>query len=319
MDPSLLRSNSKIRETLNILYAQLLSGNLSTSTWALERHKDKKPLLSLLALRRDHLDLQSRAIEESTYPPRYSTVFDNLPSTDTHYSFHLKNSKGKKWVYIHLRNSGKNRPSGTPKNMPIFAEGPNRTLSGFVTIDLESPETIQSLTLAVRGRTITGANEGGMHLFLDHIVPLWSKDQGDPHAYAYRTGLDSSSPPRSPPGRSSKLFGTYSFPFSFYLPTAFDSGPWGAGALPESFHERSSGVRVQYELVLKIGRGKLRTDAKLQVPIFYCRKIAPSAASELRQAAYRDNTTPPGPDIDPYGWSTFSPVDCIGSLLNSRL
>ncbi|KAE9383122.1 hypothetical protein BT96DRAFT_112275 [Gymnopus androsaceus JB14] len=24
------------------------------------------------------------------------------------------------------------------------------------------------------------------------------------------------------------------------------------------------------------------------------------------------------PNLDPYGWSTFSPVDCIGSLLNSR-
>lgn len=178
--------------------------------------------------------------------PQYSTVFNDPHSTllDSHYSFHLKNSKGIIWASMNLQKDNRTRSA----KAPVFAEGV--TIAGSVTVDLESPQvmTIQALTLAVsmhfpvpqprqlmdgtqiRGRAITGANEGGTHWFLDRTVPLWSKDQGDPHAY--QTALSGSSTGNDRSG-SGKLCGMYSFPFSLSLP-ASDSPD---GSLPESFNE----------------------------------------------------------------------------------
>ncbi|KAJ4478488.1 hypothetical protein J3R30DRAFT_823196 [Lentinula aciculospora] len=235
-------------------------------------------------------------------PPRYSTVFIH-----DHYSFPLKNSKGKTWAVVSLRNEHHRSASFSAKHVPIIAEGAS-PITGWVKLDLNSPETIQGITLALRGHAITGANEGGSHTFLDHITSLWSKDQGDPHNFgnsgnASRTNF-----------WGGKLLGTYTFPFSIILPIGDATG----GSLPETFREQASGVRVRYELVLKIGRRRLKADSKLRIPIEYRRKTTPSPASELRQLAYQENTAAPGPGLDPCGWTTFSPVDCIGRLLNCQ-
>lgn len=102
---------------------------------------------------------------------------------------------------------------------------------------------------------MTGANEGGSQTFLDHSVFSWSKGQDDPHIY--RTDLDNIGN-SSTGSKTGKLSGRYRFPFSISLPMADAAG----STLPETFLERTSGVRVQYELVLKIGRGRLKADSK---------------------------------------------------------
>ncbi|KAJ3916050.1 hypothetical protein F5877DRAFT_81258 [Lentinula edodes] len=252
--------------------------------------------------------------------PRYSTISiappcylapSSLTSTaQGHYSFPLQNSKGKTWASVNLRKEIHRRTPSSANDVPIIEEGAN-PMTGTVNLDLQSPETIQGITLAVRGRAVTGANEGGSQTFLDHTVFLWSKGQDDPHTY--RTDLDNIGN-SSTGSKTGKLSGSYTFPFSISLPMTDAAG----GALPETFLERTSGVRVQYELVLKIGRGRLKADSKLRIPIVYRRKTTPSTTSELRQLAYRANTPAPGPGLDPYGWSTFDAVDSIGRLLNSR-
>ncbi|KIK62889.1 hypothetical protein GYMLUDRAFT_84300 [Collybiopsis luxurians FD-317 M1] len=250
----------------------------------------------------------------STAPPRYSVVLDEYPSTDSHYLFPLKNSKGKIWASVNLQKENLQRVN----NVPVFLEGAS-PISGSVTLDLESPETIQSIAIAIRGRAITGANEGGSHTFLDRALSLWSKDQGEPNAFRsarspgnqplFSPAVNTSSSPRS-----GKLSGAYSFPFSIAVPIDDAAG----GSLPETFSERSSLVRVRYELVLKIGRGRFKADSKLQVPFIFRRKAIPPDPSDLRKIAYLEHTMAPGPEIDPYGWVTLSTVDCVGRLLNSR-
>ncbi|KAF5389005.1 hypothetical protein D9757_005101 [Collybiopsis confluens] len=240
--------------------------------------------------------------------PRYSTVFDAHPSTNTHFLYPLKNGKGRVWASVNLRREDHQ----SSNSLPIL-EGLSPVV-GSVTLDLESAEVIQSLTLSVRGRAITGANEGGSHTFLDHSHCLWTKDQKELYAYRHTRSYNVSSTNSSSSSTSGKLSGQYLFPFSFILPTIDATG----GTLPESFSERSTLVRIRYEMVLKIGRGRLRADSKLHVPIIYRRKAAPPPPSPLRQRSYHENTAAPSPDIDPNGWVTLSPVDCVGQLLHSR-
>ncbi|KAJ3984987.1 hypothetical protein F5890DRAFT_1474107 [Lentinula detonsa] len=235
-------------------------------------------------------------------PPHYSTVSSS--SALDHYSFSLKSSKGNIWASVNLPKKD-HSGSYSVNDIPIIGEGAN-LITGLVKLNLKTPETIQriimtlssSSTTQVRGRAITGANEGGSHIFLDHSVSLWSKEQGEPNAY--RNDLTAVAG-TSTSSRNGKLLGSYTFPFTFSLPTGEADGV----ALPDTFHERASGVRVRYELVLKIGRGRLKSDSKLDTRL-------------LLVHAYQENTTAPGPPLDPDGWSTFSPVDCIGRLLNSR-
>ncbi|KAJ3745018.1 hypothetical protein DFH05DRAFT_1491925 [Lentinula detonsa] len=240
-------------------------------------------------------------------PPPYSTVSSS--SALDHYSFSLKSSKGNIWASVNLPKKD-HSGSYSVNDIPIIGEGAN-LITGLVKLNLKTPETIQRIIMTVRGRAITGANEGGSHIFLDHSVSLWSKEQGEPNAY--RNDLTAVAG-TSTSSRQGKLLGSYTFPFTFSLPTGEADGV----ALPDTFHERASGVRVRYELVLKIGRGRLKSDSKLHIPVVYHCRTAPSPPSILRQHAYQENTTAPGPPLDPDGWSTFSPVDCIGRLLNSR-
>ncbi|KAJ4000486.1 hypothetical protein F5050DRAFT_1804092 [Lentinula boryana] len=241
----------------------------------------------------------------SIAPPHYSTV-SSSPALD-HYSFSLKSSKGNIWASVNLPRKD-HSGSYSVNDVPIIGEGAS-LITGLVKLNLKTPEMIQRIIMTVRGRAITGANEGGSHIFLDHSVSLWSKEQGEPNAY--RNDLTAVAG-TSTSFKNGKLLGSYMFPFSISLPTGDADGV----ALPETFHERASGVRVRYELVLKIGRGRLKSDSKLNTKLL--RVVSPLPPSILRQHAYQENTTAPGPPLDPAGWSTFSPVDCIGRLLNSR-
>ncbi|KAJ3725122.1 hypothetical protein C8R42DRAFT_660584 [Lentinula raphanica] len=249
-------------------------------------------------------------------PPRYSAVISSQVHDFS--SFPLKNSKGFTWASVNLQKEYRGAPHGTNTNeVPIIVEGAG-PVTGSVNLDLQSPETVQAISIAVRGRAITGANEGGSFTFLNHTVSLWAKEQGDPRAYRTDRVSDGSVNNATNPSKSGKLCGKYKFPFSITLPTQNDGPGDSLHSLPETFQERLSGVRVRYELVLKIARGRLKPDTKLQIPVVYRRRTAPEPASELRQFAYQENTVAPGPALDPNGWLTFSSVDCIGRLLNSR-
>ncbi|KAJ3828809.1 hypothetical protein F5880DRAFT_1608134 [Lentinula raphanica] len=248
-------------------------------------------------------------------PPHYSAVIPSQVHDSS--SFPLKNSKGFTWASVNLQKEYRGAPHGTGTNeVPIIVEGAG-PVTGSVNLDLQSPETVQAISIAVRGRAITGANEGGSFTFLNHTVSLWAKEQGDPQAYRIDRVADGSVNNATNPSKSGKLCGKYKFPFSITLPKNDGLGD-SLHSLPETFQERLSGVRVRYELVLKIARGRLKPDTKLQIPVVYRRRTAPEPASELRQFAYQENTVAPGPALDPNGWLTVSSVDCIGRLLNSR-
>ncbi|KAJ3973331.1 hypothetical protein EV361DRAFT_979266 [Lentinula raphanica] len=235
-------------------------------------------------------------------PPRYSAVISSQVHDFS--SFPLKNSKGFTWASVNLQKEYRGAPHGTSTNeVPIIVEGAG-PVTGSVNLDLQSPETVQAISIAVRGRAITGANEGGSFTFLNHTVSLWAKEQGDPRAYSIDRVSDGSVNNATNPSKSGKLCGKYKFPFSITLPTQNDGPGNSPHSLPETFQERLSGVRVRYELVLKIARGRLKPDTKLQIPVVYRRRTAPEPASELRQFAYQENTVAPGPALDPNGWTS---------------
>lgn len=107
----------------------------------------------------------------------------------------------------------------------------------------------------VRGRIITTITEEGSYTFLDHPVTVWSKVHGDPRHASSTQNIKHEG--RLTPGE-------YSWPFSFAFPITVNLP--GEGGLvvehqvPQTFLERSTRATVQYELVLRIGRGTLRPD-----------------------------------------------------------
>lgn len=111
--------------------------------------------------------------------------------------------------------------------------------------------------MKVTGRIITGAGASDAYTFLDLTVPLWSKATGDSRTPSPQQGQNT----------SNKLQGSCSFPFSIALPKAVGV-PAHPGAapqifkLPETFLERHTRASIQYDLTLRISRGKLRADSQ---------------------------------------------------------
>lgn len=66
-----------------------------------------------------------------------------------------------------------------------------------------------------------------------------------------------------------KLSGTHSWPFSVTIPEKvrfegdkFSSSLSGEHNTPQTFNERALWAGIQYEVILRVGRGKLRNDYK---------------------------------------------------------
>lgn len=171
---------------------------------------------------------------------------------------------------------------------------------------------------------MTSASERDSYTFLDDTHVLWSKDLGDPN--------DTSS--RRCDGR---LQGSYTWPFAFPFPSRVSLGGSPSTRVPQTFRDRRCKAGIQYELVLRLSRGKLRTDPRyinkyvlaeieivyhfdyrIEIPVIYATKIMPDKPSILRQLAYRDGVSLLGPDADPEGWFTLPPATIHGRISNSR-
>ncbi|EIN10023.1 hypothetical protein PUNSTDRAFT_143372 [Punctularia strigosozonata HHB-11173 SS5] len=129
----------------------------------------------------------------------------------------------------------------------------------------------------------------------------------------------------SAPVHSGKLLGKYAWPFSMTLPKSVtlrqkNDVEGKAYVLPPSFSERS-GVRVtiQYELYVKIRRGKLRVDSKVGTVFGYTPISQPPPPSMLRQLAYQEHLPAlVGPDGDPDGFDVSDPATIHARVFDSR-
>ncbi|RDB20162.1 hypothetical protein Hypma_012959 [Hypsizygus marmoreus] len=248
-------------------------------------------------------------LEEDPSPsvPRYSTVFAlhgrptpgsrSARPLETEHTFSLQSGKTA-WATLKCVSR-----AGTSTNAPHYIGGDD--ISGSVNLDLTNALYINAISLSVRGRIITAVTEDGSFPFLDHSVTLWSKAHGDPRHASYTQNIK----------HEGKLTpGEYSWPFSVPFPTTVPlPGDTTPHQIPQTFLEREALVTVQYDLILRIGRGALRPDKIITVPIVYIPKIVPEAPSPLRQLAYHEASPLLGPSADPEGWLTLPTVVVHGS------
>jgi hypothetical protein len=114
----------------------------------------------------------------------------------------------------------------------------------------------------LKGRIVTSFAEGGSYSFLEYSHKIWNKLDGDPRGSSIGRNFDG------------KLSGNIEFTFSFPFPTEISlesraatkgkraSRPAVASSTPQTFLERNLKANIEYELVLTISHGMLRTSSK---------------------------------------------------------
>ncbi|TRM56673.1 hypothetical protein BD626DRAFT_587151 [Schizophyllum amplum] len=182
-------------------------------------------------------------------------------------------------------------------------------VSGMVSLNLQSTETIHSVRVTVQGQLSIGA--AAPFTFLDVFATPWTREMGDPRGEAVAGQWNG------------KLRGTYEWPFAVRLPRAVVL-PVGTPprernyALPAGFWERHEPVRVRYHVVLHVARGAFKSNIRLPVEIAYAPLSHPPPASSARQLAYKEHHSIPPPDVDPDGWHTPRSVVTRGAIAGQR-
>ncbi|KAF8905076.1 hypothetical protein CPB84DRAFT_1772347 [Gymnopilus junonius] len=212
------------------------------------------------------------------------------------------------------------------KHIPtVLQDSPVR---GTVYLNLDKPETIQSVVISVRGNYLTGASPDQHRTFLELTHTLWSPTQGDPRHSRRSDGSSLSNPAfgnvvDTPSPFTGKLSGKYSWPFAIDLPkevsiTCGKNKKLEAFALPQTFNERYARGSIDYELVLRISRSRLRPDYRIPARFGYIPLSRPPPLPALRHLSYREGVPLLGPTIDPEGWFSEAPVTAKGTIFSNR-
>ncbi|OCH94826.1 hypothetical protein OBBRIDRAFT_788829 [Obba rivulosa] len=250
-------------------------------------------------------------------PPELSTAFDpdaelpsyvgnvtspwDVPPAQTEHSFGLKRKSGETWLSLTVCSR-----AVTDEDPPTFFQC--GLITGSVKLNLEKEEIIGSVHISLVGRLSVYAHSASN--FLNVSQQLWSSHE------------DTVKDPGRQPG---KLQGQQEWPFSFRLPRGvsilshLDPDSMRKNfRLPPSLSDSASGVTVQYELTVRVRRGRLRGGNKLFVPIMYIPQLRPCAPSILRQLAYQEQSPILGPERDSEGWRALHPVVIRGTLFKTR-
>ncbi|PPQ92237.1 hypothetical protein CVT25_008919 [Psilocybe cyanescens] len=236
------------------------------------------------------------------------------------FSYDVKNRKGKSIAVLIII-----AERSYSKHIPTFLQ--DSPVKGRVHLSLDKPDVIQSVVLSIRGEYITGANPDQQLIFLELSHPLWSQADGDPRS-SNNVSEETSSSPRSHVASSSvrfsgKLEGEYTWPFSITLPKEVNV-PCGKGkqlqtfTLPQTFNERHAKGSINYEMSLRINRGRFQSDHRIPAKFGYIPISRPPPFPPLRRVSYQEGTTLLGPTIDPEGWYSDNPVTIKGTLFNNR-
>ncbi|KDR78623.1 hypothetical protein GALMADRAFT_118051, partial [Galerina marginata CBS 339.88] len=196
----------------------------------------------------------------------------------------------------------------------------------MVELDLESSQTIQQISITLRGKIVTGSLVSEAQTFLEYKNILWHKSMGDPPS--------SSTPSVANKGKKTlgKFLGAYQFPFSFPFPTCVNIASYEANLIcpaPQSFMEHGITASVRYELVADIVHGFLKPDsrcvqiytanltnvsARITTNVSYLPCISSSLPSAKRIVAQENDVLAPGPLSDPDGWFALSSSVFKGQL-----
>ncbi|KAL0954346.1 hypothetical protein HGRIS_003340 [Hohenbuehelia grisea] len=247
----------------------------------------------------------SRRGAVSPTPTQRSTASQRVPRE---FSYDMLTRKNSPWLVLTVCGN-----SLLSKHAPVIVEGSE--LTGSVKLLLDSSDLIQSISVSVLGLIISGANPGDTYTFLELNQVLWAKaHSGDPRQPGSAGRFSGKLPP-----------GEYAWPFSFAMPPEVTlyvgAGAHGAERnfrLPQTFLERHARASVQYSVVVRVVRNKLRPDSKLTATFGFLPITKPSPPSPLRQLAYQENSPLLGPGGDPDGWHMVGQTIIRGTLFGQR-
>ncbi|EPQ53926.1 hypothetical protein GLOTRDRAFT_44143 [Gloeophyllum trabeum ATCC 11539] len=202
-------------------------------------------------------------------------------------------SKGKKWLNLIIKNS---RAAST-RSLPIFNDGD--AITGTVEVELDKPDGIKSVAVALLGGTTSVGQEEVRFLTEEQL--LWASTAND-----------------------GPLRGQNSWPFSITIPSElpvaskYNGRPGEKYRLPPTFSERASPVYIDYKIVVRVKRGLLRAQSILTQTIGFIPQSTGEVPSSHRQKAYAAGAPLPGPDVDPEGWKVLPRIPMKGTLFGSR-
>ncbi|KAF8802490.1 hypothetical protein BYT27DRAFT_7172935 [Phlegmacium glaucopus] len=207
------------------------------------------------------------------------------------------------------------------KHLPTFPE--HSPIKGRVKLTFDKPDAVQAVVVSAYGQIVTGASAVEKLTFVNVSSTLWSPIMGNPRSLSISDSATGSNSGTSTARFTSKLEGEYSWDFSLDLPkeVVVPSGlrnDLHIFSLPQTFYERHTRVKVTYEVVVRIVRGKLRTDHRIAAPFGYIPIRRPGPFSSLRRLAYEEGTPLPGPTIDPTGWHAQKQIRIQGKMFKSR-
>ncbi|KAI0087350.1 hypothetical protein BDY19DRAFT_995046 [Irpex rosettiformis] len=232
-------------------------------------------------------------------PRRQQTIPSDQPTSHT---CSLSNKSGNTWLTMKCTSR-----AARPQQNPRVLEGDN--LEGSVEVNLPNWKTIKCVRVSVLGELVTSAQQRDQ--FLQLSQELWSSNME-----AVSPTVDSMR------FNKGSLRGVWIWPFTFTLPRTVETKRDGHNRdsyrLPGSFISKQSNYTVLYKLVTTIVAGKFIPDYTLETSITYIPFIKPEPPSSIRQLAYYNNCPIVGPDGDPEGWHTSSPVTITGSLFGER-
>lgn len=195
---------------------------------------------------------------------RRASLFHSPSRPPVEHIYSLFDSRNVPWATLKLLSN-----VGSPRFLPAYFEG--QTMQGAVHLHLRKPETILGVIVTISG-TIMAASAPEPRTFWELTHVLWTAEAGDPRSPAQSSSPSTNSNASSTSSlwkgkNSSKLVGSYLWPFAITLPStctvAFRSKqPPATLPLPPSFSEKGASQFINYEITVRIRRGPLRIDSK---------------------------------------------------------
>ncbi|KIM40545.1 hypothetical protein M413DRAFT_445989 [Hebeloma cylindrosporum] len=205
------------------------------------------------------------------------------------------------------------------RTRPTFFEG--TPVKGRVRLSLDQPDTIHSVVISVQGRFMTGINPEEQLTFIEISRTLWTQSDGAPkNARASDISYSQGG------GKfTGKLKGEYIWPFSIdlpkevMLPSGIGSNKVEAFPPPQTFNERKTLASINYEIYVRVARGRWKADHRMMSQFGYIPLTRPPPFPPLRLLAYQEGRALIDPTIDLEGWHSSRPARVHGTLFKDRV
>ncbi|KAI0926199.1 hypothetical protein AcV5_008720 [Taiwanofungus camphoratus] len=172
----------------------------------------------------------------------------DIPPLQTEHSYHLTKKNGKPWLSLNFISR-----AATVEDSPLLFQG--ALIGGSVkSVDLEREDPIDSISMNVTEQ-IAIATQSPCN-FLNISRTLWTLSDAHTSSNLPVQAL-----------KKGKLKGRYEWPFSIRLPKgvsllSFNVGLQKNFRLPLSLSDSACGVRVEYQMTVRVRRGLLHAASK---------------------------------------------------------